>query len=85
VVCAICGAPIAESRSGKWLHTEAPPGGMPEHDADPADGAVYRDEQEQRQDLRVALDNLLRHHNTLHPDTCEFARQSLAALTGRLA
>ncbi len=80
--CATDGVEVAQSRDGRWIHLDALPEDLPEHDVTVVVQAEdYNRAIVQRQSLRLAASEMLRHHGTLHPDsTCEWAAHLRTAL-----
>jgi hypothetical protein len=80
--CAVDGVEVAEARGGRWLHIDELPEDTPEHDVSVVvDGDDYNRAIIQRQSVRLAATEMLRHHGALHPDsTCEWANNLRTAL-----
>ena len=81
VVCGLCGVPIAQSRSGRWVHTDALPEKTPEHDAEPMEEKQFHSNVAEFMSLHDAAVDMLAHHGQLHPESdCEWALRLRRAL-----
>lgn len=81
-VCAACGATCAQSRSGRWVHTDGYDAKIEAHDARPEHASVLEEAHYEHTTLRGAAQDMMRHHGTLHPDSdCEWARNLSRALS----
>ncbi len=82
LVCAHDGVDLAQARTGRWVHLgELPKEADPEHDPEPIAKASYSLTTFNREMLRQAAADMIRHHGAIHPDSaCEFTIRLRAAL-----
>jgi hypothetical protein len=80
-VCAVDGALVGESRRG-LVHVEALPGGTPEHDIEAISLDAWNALLDKSSNLKRAAEEMLAHHETLHP-ACEWADRLDVALHDR--
>lgn len=81
-VCRTDGTEVAESRSGRLVHVAGLPDGVdPDHEIVAIEEADYRAARQERSNLRLAAEELLVHHATIHPlADCEWASRLRTAL-----
>lgn len=73
VVCKYCGVSVAQNRVEVWVHLDGLPDGFDEHYAEPADQRAFIDDADQGAEIRVKVEELIRHHGMYHPlSDCQF-------------
>ena len=84
-VCRHDGVVLTQAKNGKWVHVDELPKGVDsDHTPEPVDSEAYAKTVEKRYGLASAAEDMLHHHNQLHPASgCEWAeRLSLALRAG---
>lgn len=80
-VCAVDGVEVAESRSGRLVHVDELPRGTENHDIVEVSAEAFRAGRDSRSDLRAAIEDMLLHHDSMHPSSaCEFSDRLHRAL-----
>jgi len=81
VVCRHCGVAIGVARKGGFVHLDGLPDGVDEHEAVPVDQQEYTAVMNDSAELRVKIEELIRHHGMFHPlSDCQFADRARAML-----
>ena len=80
-VCGVCGVLATEARSGRLVHLDDIPDGVPVHEIFVVAESDFREGAEKRFTLKGAAEDMLLHHATLHPsEGCEWAEVLRRAL-----
>lgn len=81
-VCARDGVTVAQTRTGRWVHTDSlPEFADPEHEAEPVEESAFGTSLSRAVALHDAALDMLTHHDAIHPASdCEWALKLRAAM-----
>jgi RNA polymerase subunit RPABC4/transcription elongation factor Spt4 len=81
MICRICQVPCTENWRGVYVHTDEVPKNIEPHAADPIAKRDYVESTGGFISIRDAAQDMLDHHNSLHPEAgCQWAKNLKDAL-----